>query len=98
MLIDRLNEEMGAFLSARRDSPTDDEHDPEGPTLAFERSQSSAMLKQSAQHLSEIDAALVRLEDGTYGLCGRCGKEIASGRLEARPQAHLCIVCAAQVR
>ena len=89
---------MGAFLTARRDSPTDDEHDPEGPTLAFERSQSQAMLAQSRQHLTEIDAALGRLEIGTYGMCTTCHGEIALGRLQVRPQAALCIVCAGRVR
>jgi len=98
LLIERLSEEMGAFVTARRDSPTDDEHDPEGPTLAFERSQSQAMMSQSDQHLREIDAALVRLDDGSYGLCTVCSREISLGRLQARPQAALCIVCAAAQR
>jgi DnaK suppressor protein len=44
--------------------------------------------------LAEIDAALQRIEDGTYGTCGNCGKEIAVGRLEAHPWASLCIDCA----
>jgi DnaK suppressor protein len=98
LLVERLTEEMGAFLSARRDSPTDDEHDPEGPTLAFERSQSQAMLEQSRQHLIDIDAALARMAGGTYGLCTSCGGDIALGRLQARPQAQLCIVCAGRLR
>ena len=44
--------------------------------------------------LAEIDAALARIEDGTYGTCTNCGKEIAVGRLEAHPWASLCIDCA----
>lgn len=98
LLIERLTEEMGAFVTARRDTPTDDEHDPEGPTLAFERSQSHAMLRQTRQHLDDIDAALVRLERGTYGTCISCGNEIALGRLQARPQAPHCITCASRIR
>ncbi len=98
LLIERLTEEMSAFLSARRDSPTDDEHDPEGPTLAFERSQSSVMLHQARQHLAEIEAALLRLDDGSYGLCVHCDTAIALARLEARPQASLCITCAGKLR
>jgi DnaK suppressor protein len=98
LLVERLAEEMGAFLTARRDSPTDDEHDPEGPTLAFERSQSQAMLAQSRQHLAEIDAALSRIATGTYGRCVGCGGDIALGRLQARPHAGLCITCAGRVR
>lgn len=44
--------------------------------------------------LSEIDAALGRIEAGTYGTCANCGKEIPAGRLEAHPWASLCIDCA----
>jgi RNA polymerase-binding protein DksA len=44
--------------------------------------------------LSEIDAALARIEDGTFGTCTNCGKEIAVARLEAQPWAALCIDCA----
>lgn len=98
MLIDTVTDELDAFVSARRDTATDDEHDPEGPTLAFERSQSSAILSQSQQHLVEIDAALQRMDEGRYGLCKTCGNDIALGRLQVRPQAALCISCAARVR
>ena len=44
--------------------------------------------------LAEIDAALARVEAGTYGTCTNCGKEIAIARLEAQPWAPLCIDCA----
>ena len=44
--------------------------------------------------LGEIDAALARIETGTYGTCTNCGKEIAVGRLEAQPWASRCIDCA----
>jgi DnaK suppressor protein len=98
LLISRIVDEMAAFVSARNDAPTDDEHDPEGPTLAFERSQSSAMLHQSEQHVREIDAALARMDAGTYGTCLNCQDEIAVGRLQVRPQAQLCIRCAEHVR
>jgi RNA polymerase-binding transcription factor DksA len=98
MLIDTVINEMGAFVSARRDTSTDDEHDPEGPTLAFERSQSSAILGSSQQHLKEIEAAIQRMDEGRYGLCTNCGQGIALGRLQVRPQAALCISCAERVR
>lgn len=98
LLIDQIGEQMSAFMTARRDTATDDEHDPEGPTLAFERSQSSAMLAQSEQHLADIEAALLRLDVGTYGLCASCHREIGVGRLQVRPQASLCIHCAEKLR
>jgi RNA polymerase-binding protein DksA len=43
--------------------------------------------------LSEIDGALMRIEDGTYGTCTNCGREIPEQRLEANPWASLCIDC-----
>jgi DnaK suppressor protein len=98
ILIHTVSEDLDAFVSARRDTATDDEHDPEGPTLAFERSQSSAILGQSLQHVAEIDAALARLDVGSYGLCTNCGRGIALGRLQVRPQAALCIACAGRLR
>lgn len=49
-------------------------------------------LEENAEHLlAEIDAALTRIDDGTYGLCATCGKPIPSERLEAVPYATLCI-------
>ena len=47
--------------------------------------------ENSEQVLAEINAALQRIEDGTYGTCGVCGKEIATERLEVYPWASLCI-------
>ena len=49
-------------------------------------------LEENAEHLlDEIDAALVRIEDGSYGLCAACGRPISEARLEAVPYATLCI-------
>jgi RNA polymerase-binding protein DksA len=83
-----------AIVSARQDSNSDDEHDPEGATLAFERSQSDALLRQTVQRLRDIDASLARLDAGTYGRCEVCGEPIGRARLEARPYARTCIRCA----
>jgi RNA polymerase-binding protein DksA len=47
----------------------------------------------SEQVLAQMDAALLRIEDGTFGICANCGKPIAEERLEARPWASLCIDC-----
>ena len=49
-------------------------------------------LEENAEHLlTEIEAALARIDDGTYGLCTRCGRPIGEERLEAVPYATLCI-------
>lgn len=95
--VERLANLTGAFdeiVAASRDSNADDEHDPEGATIAFERSQVSALVEQSLNQIAEIDAALARVADGSYGICERCGLPISDGRLEARPVARTCIGCA----
>ncbi|CCQ45920.1 chaperone DnaK [Pseudarthrobacter siccitolerans] len=90
-LLPALRADITAANSARQDSNVDDEHDPEGSTIAFELSQASALLKQSSDGLDQVDAALARIADGTYGSCAVCGESIAEGRLEARPWTPFCI-------
>ena len=90
-LLPALRADIAAANSARQDSNVDDEHDPEGSTIAFELSQASALLKQSSAGLDQVDAALVRIAAGTYGTCAVCGEAIAEGRLEARPWTPFCI-------
>lgn len=79
------------MAAARQDSNVDDEHDPEGATIAFELSQASALLEQSRAQLAQVEAALARAAAGRYGVCEVCGDEIAEGRLEARPWTPYCI-------
>ena len=92
--IDALDVEFDEVVAATRDANADDEHDPEGATIAFERSQVSALARQAREHLAEVDAALARLAADAYGTCERCGRPIGDARLEARPTARLCIDCA----
>jgi DnaK suppressor protein len=93
-LIADLGRDVETIVAARRSVSTDDEHDPEGVTLAFERSQTEALIGQAANRLAQIDAALTRLDAGTYGTCEVCGQPIGAARLEARPAARTCINCA----
>lgn len=93
-----LTGDFNEVVAASRDSNADDEHDPEGATIAFERSQVAALVLQVQGHLAEVEAALQRLEGGTYGICERCGQPIAKARLEARPAARTCIGCASAAR
>ena len=93
-----LTGEFDDVVAASLDSNADDEHDPEGATIAYERAQVSALVQQVEGHLAEVDAALRRLDAGTYGTCERCGQPIGSERLEARPAARTCIHCASQAR
>ena len=88
-----LRGDLTGFVEASRDSNADDEHDPEGATIAFERSQLDTVLRQTERRLAEVEAALVRIEDGTYGTCEACGGAIPAERLEARPAARRCVAC-----
>jgi RNA polymerase-binding transcription factor len=89
-----LRGDYRGFVEASQDSNADDEHDPEGATIAFERSQVGALVQQAETHLAEVDAALERVAAGTYGVCVGCGRAIPAGRLEARPTASACVACA----
>lgn len=90
-----LTDNFDAVVAASRDTNADDEHDPEGATIAFERSQIGALVRQARLHLAEVDAAMQRLDAGTYGVCEGCTGAIGDARLEARPVARTCIDCAA---
>ena len=92
--IDALTREFDELVAASRSSNADDEHDPEGATIAFERQQVVALLEQARRRLADVEAALAHREAGTYGICETCGRPIAPERLAARPAARTCIDCA----
>ena len=64
--------------------------------VTAERGEAERLAGELRDSLEEVDAALKRLEDGTYGICEVCGKPIGAARLEAMPAARLCIVDAAR--
>ncbi|CAB4693700.1 MAG: TraR/DksA family transcriptional regulator [Actinobacteria bacterium] len=86
-----LQDDFAGVVEASKDSNADDEHDPEGHTIAFERSQTSTLIRQAEQRLAEVEAARRRLADGTYGVCEVCSEPIAADRLDARPTARTCV-------
>ena len=71
-----FDDAMAEVRTARSDATADDEHDPEGPTMTQEWSQRTAVLADVRAELAEIDRALARIADGSYGICARCGKRI----------------------
>lgn len=91
-----LTADFATVVEASQGSNADDEHDPEGATIAFERSQLDALVQQARTHLVEIDAATARVSAGTYGACDTCGRAIGQDRLRARPTARTCIACASR--
>jgi RNA polymerase-binding protein DksA len=68
-----------------------DNHPADMATVTFDRELDEGLEEGAQQTLAQIDRALARLDDGTYGSCERCGKQIAEERLRARPWATLCI-------
>ncbi|MGI8723658.1 MAG: TraR/DksA family transcriptional regulator [Geodermatophilaceae bacterium] len=86
-----LRRDFGLIVDASAQSNADDEHDPEGATIAFERAQVRSLIERARDTGSAIEAALARWEAGTYGYCEICGRAIGYDRLLARPAATRCI-------
>jgi RNA polymerase-binding protein DksA len=93
-----LAREFDAIVASAEDTPLDDEHDPDGSTVGFERARVSALLDRARRRLAEVDAALDRMAEGTYGVCVDCGRPVTDERLAARPTATRCIECASHPR
>jgi len=81
-----LEDELGEVAGRGSDN-----HLGDMATVTFDRELDEGLEEGAQQTLAQIDRALARLEDGTYGTCERCGKPIAEERLRARPWATLCI-------
>ncbi|MEO3937813.1 TraR/DksA C4-type zinc finger protein [Dermatophilaceae bacterium Soc4.6] len=92
-----LDADMAELVEASRDSNADDEHDPEGQTIGYERAQLAALTAASRRRLVEVDAALERVGTSAHGRCAQCGGPVGAARLEARPTARTCVTCAQQL-
>ena len=86
-----MAEDRTRLVAASQNSNADDEHDPEGQTIAYERSQLAALTEAVSSHLAELDGAADRLAEGTYGDCEVCGEPIPVERLLVRPAARTCV-------
>jgi len=89
-----LERSFDGIVEAAVDVAVDDEHDPEGHTIAWERQQVAALLTDAKITFAEIEATLRRLDQGLHGTCAVCGDEIAAERLDALPATHTCVRCA----
>jgi DnaK suppressor protein len=96
--IETLSQVVDGIVTAQTGTATDDEHDPEGQTIAYERAQAGAILQRARDRLVAIDRALERVADDSYGRCERCGQPIDPERLAALPATRTCITCAAAKR
>jgi len=96
---ERLMEELGQLETSirqtaeQRERNSFDSDDVDGVTDGLELDRYLAWQKQTIDRLSEVEHALRKFEQGTYGLCEGCGQQIDPGRLEALPQANLCLSC-----
>ena len=93
--IEALSRDFDSIVESCEADAYDDEHDPEGHTIAYERQQVAALLREARAHLASLDLAIERLRSGTYGTCEVCGQQIAPARLASRPAAPTCVGCAA---
>ena len=81
-----LEREFAALAEAASAAGTDDEHDPEGATLAFERQHAAALLEAAREQVAALDDALRRLAEGRYGVCDRCGQPIGAEQTGGPPR------------
>jgi RNA polymerase-binding protein DksA len=92
--LDNLHEENpGSITDETGEDAVYDNHLADTATVTYDRELDYTLEENSENMLAEIDAALQRIDDGTFGKCTNCNKEIAPARLEARPWATLCIDC-----
>lgn len=96
--IDSSTASLASFLASRRDIEVDDEHDPEGSTLAMQYSETAALLDNSRHHRDQVVAALSKIDNADFGSCELCAKPIPLARLKARPTAAHCVPCAELAR
>ena len=90
-----VSEDQGLGAESQQTSLSElsslDQHNADIATETFEREKDESILEQVEGELTDIDHALARIEDGTYGTCEACGKPIGDARLEAVPTARFCV-------
>ena len=91
--IEYLHKENPGSIEDETEDQTADNHLAETATATLDREIDYTLEENSEHVLEAIDAALKRIEDGTYGTCVNCGKPIAEERLAAIPWATHCIDC-----
>ncbi len=92
--IENLHDEHpGSIRDETGEDAAFDNHLADTATDTYDRELDYTLEENSEHVLTEIDAALKRIEDGTYGTCTNCEHQIPPERLEARPWATLCIGC-----
>jgi len=80
------------------DGPSYDHNFADSSQVTAERGEAEALASKLRETLDEVERALAKLDEGTYGICEGCGSSINPSRLEAMPAARFCISCAAKGR
>ncbi|MFN8015227.1 MAG: TraR/DksA C4-type zinc finger protein [Acidimicrobiia bacterium] len=94
---DELAQEAVELIADREGGDTQfDEESGEGDSVAVERERSLFLSAEAANIVDQIDRALARMKDGTYGLCSPSGRRITVARLEALPWTEVCVDCKAR--
>ena len=94
---DRLLLEKQRFRIAGRTNLGYGNHQADDATDAFEQAKEFSLLQNAERVLAQVEAALDRLKNGSYGICKRCNETIDPARLKALPYASLCVRCQAQL-
>lgn len=97
---ERLVAEIDDLESSDRDTLSDSSGEnnyrdalPDLGSATFAREIDFTLEDEAREHLAQVDRALKRIDEGTYGTCTRCGDTIPRTRLEAMPEAELCVPC-----
>ena len=91
--LDYLHDENPGSIQDETQDSTADNHPGDMATVTFDRELDYTLEENEGRLLQAIDAALKRMDDGTYGICVNCGKPIPEERLAAVPYAVLCLQC-----
>lgn len=90
-----LSSEPGEGGGSERDALSElslaDQHPADLGTEMFEREKDQSILERVEAEMADVDRALKRADEGTYGLCEACGRKLANARLQIKPEARFCV-------
>lgn len=89
-----LERDFASIVTGSADAVRDDEHDPEGATIAWERAQVASLLDETRSRVQALERAAQRMDQPDADRCEACGQAIGYPRLRARPMAMRCVGCA----
>lgn len=91
--ISELDADLSKSVEDSSGESPNDQHMAESAAATLDREMDVTLLDNARAALVQIDRALQKLEEGTYGQCDKCGKSISDGRLEVAPYSALCVDC-----